>query len=134
MVRVSLVTYENLGKEILNLVEEITGEREYINLLPADKDSFKDDVETELKNAPKDGLLFITDICGTPHTNYLVNLKSDLAPFEVITGLSISMLISAIKYAVKAETDLSNMANNIIDESLKSVMKRAEIFGSFLNN
>lgn len=131
MIKAIILTYEKLGSEMIKVAERVTGETGKVHLVSADDPNYKDTIENELNSAPKEGILFITDLVGTSHTNHLLSIKEPPCPMDIITGLSVPMLIAAIKTVVKAETDLKNMIDTIRNDSLKSILSKSEFFGSF---
>ena len=130
MVKIILVTHGQLAKEMLETAALIIGK-------PAD-DGFATfavttaaSVEKEaaklkavLKTCPE-GAIILTDIFGGSATNISLTASKDLANCHVITGLNLSMLLTAINSRKKLNA--KELAEKIESDGKRAVINATEL-------
>ncbi len=130
MVKIILVTHGNLAQEMLNTAAQIIGK-------PAD-DGFAvfsvtaaASVEKEAQKLQKElaacpnGAVILTDIFGGSATNISLTASKDLANCYVITGLNLSMLLTAINSRKKLTA--KELAEKIEPDGKRAVINATEL-------
>ncbi|WP_428071157.1 PTS sugar transporter subunit IIA [Candidatus Avelusimicrobium alvi] len=130
MVKIILVTHGQLAQQMLETAAQIIGK-------PAD-DGFAafsvtaaSSVEKEaaklhdlLKNC-EEGAVILTDIFGGSATNISLTASKDLAKCHVITGLNLSMLLTAINSRKKLSA--KELAEKIEADGKRAVINATEL-------
>ncbi len=130
MVKIILVTHGHLAQEMLETAAQIIGK-------PAD-DGFAvfsvtaaASVENEaaklhtLLQSCQDGAIILTDIFGGSATNISLTASKDLAKCHVITGLNLSMLLTAINSRKKLPA--KELAEKIEADGKRAVINATEL-------
>lgn len=130
MVKIILVTHGQLAQQMLDTAAQIIGK-------PSD-DGFAafsvtatSSVEQEaakLKqtlSACEDGAVVLTDIFGGSATNISLTASKDLANCHVITGLNLSMLLTAINSRKKMTA--KELAEKIESDGKRAVINATEL-------
>ncbi|MBR4355170.1 MAG: hypothetical protein IKP96_01140 [Elusimicrobiaceae bacterium] len=130
MVKIILVTHGNLAKEMLDTASQIIGK-------PAD-DGFAtfavtatSSVQQEAEKLKKtlaactDGALILTDIFGGSATNISLTASKDFSNCHVITGLNLSMLLTAINSRKKLTA--KELAEKIEADGKRAVINATEL-------
>ncbi len=130
MVKIILVTHGHLAQEMLDTAAQIIGK-------PAD-DGFAvfsvtaaASVEKEAEKLKKtlaqctDGAIILTDIFGGSATNISLTASKDFANSYVITGLNLSMLLTAINSRKKLAA--KELAEKIEPDGKRAVINATEL-------
>ena len=122
MVKIILVTHGQLAQQMLETAAQIIGK-------PAD-DGFATFSVTAaslhdlLKNC-EEGAVILTDIFGGSATNISLTASKDLAKCHVITGLNLSMLLTAINSRKKLSA--KELAEKIEADGKRAVINATEL-------
>lgn len=100
MVKIILVTHGNLAREMLNTTAQIIGKTpdDFATLSIAAASSVEAEaakLKALLSDCP-DGAVILTDIFGGSATNVALTASKDNPKCNVITGLNLSMLLTAV--------------------------------------
>lgn len=130
MVKIILVTHGHLAQEMLETAAQIIGK-------PAD-DGFAVFSVTAAASVEKeaaklhdllqtcgDGAVILTDIFGGSATNISLTASKDLAKCHVITGLNLSMLLTAINSRKKLSA--KELAEKIEADGKRAVINATEL-------
>jgi len=130
MVKIILVTHGHLAQEMLDTAAQIIGK-------PAD-DGFAtfavtaiSSVQQEAEKLKKtletcqDGALILTDIFGGSATNISLTASKDLPNCHVITGLNLSMLLTAINSRKKLSA--KELAEKMEADGKRAVINATEL-------
>ncbi len=130
MVKIVLVTHGQLAKEMLGTAALIIGK-------PAD-DGFATFAVTTAASVEKeaaklkalletcqDGAVILTDIFGGSATNISLTASKDLTNCHVITGLNLSMLLTAINSRKKLNA--KELAEKIESDGKRAVINATEL-------
>lgn len=124
MVKLILVTHGNLAQEMLQTASQILGKAaEGVQTLSVTTSTSIEQGAGELKkliaDAPE-GVVVLTDIFGGSATNIALTASKDYAKCHVITGLNLSMLLTALNSRKK-------LGDKELAEKIESDGKRAVI-------
>lgn len=125
MVKIILVTHGDLAREILNTAAQIIGKpadggfATFAVTTAASVEKEAAQLKTFLETCP-DGAVILTDIFGGSATNIALTATKDLSNCYVITGLNLSMLLTAINSRKK-------LAAKELSEKIEADGKRAVI-------
>lgn len=124
MVKLILVTHGNLAEEMLHTAAQILGKSaEDVETVSVTASSSVEQGAAELKKllagAPE-GAVVLTDIFGGSATNIALTASKDCAKCHVITGLNLSMLLTALNNRKK-------LADKELAEKIEADGKRAVI-------
>ena len=130
MVKIVLVTHGHLAQQMLETAGQIIGK-------PSD-DGFATFAVTtaaslekeaaklhELLKSCEDGALILTDIFGGSATNISLTASKDLSQCYVITGLNLSMLLTAINSRKKLNA--KELAEKIEADGKRAVINATEL-------
>ena len=130
MVKIILVTHGNLAQEMLNTAAQIIGK-------PADEGfavfsvTAVASVEKEAEKLKKtlitcaDGAVILTDIFGGSATNISLTACKEVPNCHVITGLNLSMLLTAINSRKKLSA--KELAEKIEPDGKRAVINATEL-------
>lgn len=129
MVKIILVTHGNLARELLDTTAQIIGK------MPDDFETLSitatSAVETEsaklkamLQDCPE-GAVILTDIFGGSATNVSLTASKDFAKCNVITGLNLSMLLTAVNNRKKLSA--KELAEKIEADGKRAVINATEL-------
>ena len=97
--KIILVSHGPFSKGLLESVQMVLGEQEGMSahcLMPEETPlALSERLETEIKNAEGDDILFLTDLFHGSPFNVVVSLMKDYK-FHHITGINLPLLIDAI--------------------------------------
>ena len=124
MVKLILVTHGNLAAEMLQTASQILGKAaEDVQTLSVTTSTSIEQGAIELKkliaDAPE-GVVVLTDIFGGSATNIALTASKEYAKCHVITGLNLSMLLTALNSRKK-------LGDKELAEKIESDGKRAVI-------
>lgn len=124
MVKLILVTHGNLAAEMLQTASQILGKAaEGVQTLSVTTSTSIEQGAVELKkliaDAPE-GVVVLTDIFGGSATNIALTASKEYAKCHVITGLNLSMLLTALNSRKK-------LGDKELAEKIESDGKRAVI-------
>ncbi len=129
MVKIILVTHGNLGREMLDTTAQIIGktpedfETLSITAAAAVEDEAKK-LKTMLADCP-DGAVILTDIFGGSATNVSLTASKDCPKCNVITGLNLSMLLTAVNNRKKLSA--KELAEKIEADGKRAVINATEL-------
>ncbi len=130
MVKIILVTHGQLAQQMLDTAAQIIGK-------PSDDGFAAFSVTTaasveqeaaklkETLSACEDGAVVLTDIFGGSATNISLTASKDLANCHVITGLNLSMLLTAINSRKKMTA--KELAEKIEADGKRAVINATEL-------
>ena len=129
MVKIILVTHGNLAQEMLNTTAQIIGKTpedlETLAITAAasvEKEAVK--LQAMLKDCP-DGAVILTDIFGGSATNVSLTASKDNPKCNVITGLNLSMLLTAVNNRKKLSA--KELAEKIEADGKRAVINATEL-------
>lgn len=129
MVKIILVTHGNLAQEMLNTTVQIIGKMpedfETLAITAAasvEKEAVK--LQAMLKDCP-DGAVILTDIFGGSATNVSLTASKDNPKCNVITGLNLSMLLTAVNNRKKLSA--KELAEKIEADGKRAVINATEL-------
>lgn len=129
MVKIILVTHGNLAQELLNTTSQIIGKTpedfETLSITAAssvEKESSK--LKDLLKDSPE-GAVILTDIFGGSATNVSLTASKDNPKCNVITGLNLSMLLTAVNNRKKLSA--KELAEKIEADGKRAVINATEL-------
>ncbi len=129
MVKIILVTHGNLAQEMLNTTAQIIGKTpedlETLAITAAasvEKEAAK--MQAMLKDCP-DGAVILTDIFGGSATNVSLTASKDNPKCNVITGLNLSMLLTAVNNRKKLSA--KELAEKIEADGKRAVINATEL-------
>lgn len=129
MVKIILVTHGNLAREMLATAAQIIGKpaEGFDTFSVTAAASVKDEaarLAASLKNC-EDGAVILTDIFGGSATNISLTASKDLPKCNVITGLNLSMLLTAINSRKKLSA--KELAEKIEADGKRAVINATEL-------
>ncbi|MDR1657073.1 MAG: PTS sugar transporter subunit IIA [Deltaproteobacteria bacterium] len=140
MIGLVIVTHGQLGAELYNTAKLIVGERETtagegercqsvaieMNL---DPDYLRALIAKAVKNQDRgQGVLILTDMFGgTPSNISLSFLEEDQV--EVVTGVSLPMLLRVFQLREKPAMTLAELANDTMEYSRKAIIIAGKLLG-----
>lgn len=129
MVKIILVTHGNLAREMLNTTAQIIGKTpdDFATLSIAAASSVEAEaakLKTLLGDCP-DGAVILTDIFGGSATNVALTASKDNPKCNVITGLNLSMLLTAVNNRKKLSA--KELAEKIEADGKRAVINATEL-------
>ncbi len=129
MVKLILVTHGNLAREMLNTASQILGKQaEAIETLSVTTSSSIEQGAVELKKMiadATDGAIILTDIFGGSATNIALKACQDNSRCHVITGLNLSILLTALNSRKKLND--KELAEKIEADGKRAVINATEL-------
>lgn len=131
MVGLLLISHGSLASGLLDAAEMILGRQEQIKavgLLPQDSpEGFQETIRTLVKELDSgEGVLILADLFGGTPVNAAAYLVSEKLNVEVVTGVSLPMLLEAL--TGREGQDLSAVVNTCVSASALGVRKLSEVF------
>lgn len=129
MVKIILVTHGNLGEQMLATAAQIIGKPSegFDTFSVTASASVKDEAARlgkTLADCP-DGAIILTDIFGGSATNISLTASKDLPACHVITGLNLSMLLTAVNHRKKLSA--KELAEKIEADGKRAVINATEL-------
>ena len=129
MVKIILVTHGNLAQEMLDTTAQIIGKtpEDFQTLAITATASVEKEAEklkAMLKDCP-DGAVILTDIFGGSATNVSLTASKDNPKCNVITGLNLSMLLTAVNNRKKLSA--KELAEKIEADGKRAVINATEL-------
>ncbi len=129
MVKLILVTHGNLAQEMLQTASQILGKTaEDVKTLSVTTSSSIEQGAKQLKvlmaEAPE-GVIILTDIFGGSATNIALTASKDFPKCHVITGLNLSMLLTALNSRKKLND--KELAEKIEADGKRAVINATEL-------
>lgn len=130
MVKIILVTHGNLAQQMLETAGQIIGKpsEEGFATFTVTAASSVEKEAARLKEtlvSCEDGALILTDIFGGSATNISLTASKDLSNCHVITGLNLSMLLTAINSRKKLSA--KELAEKIEADGKRAVINATEL-------
>ena len=129
MVKLILVTHGNLAAEMLKTAELILGKAaEGVQTLSVTTSTSIEQGTKQLTPLLKeaaDGAIVLTDIFGGSATNISLTASKDFAKCHVITGLNLSMLLTALNSRKKLND--KELAEKIESDGKRGVINATEL-------
>ncbi len=129
MVKLILVTHGNLAKEMLQTASQILGKAaEGVQTLSVTTSTSIEQGTQALKELIADaseGVIILTDIFGGSATNIALTTAKDYAKCHVITGLNLSMLLTALNSRKKLND--KELAEKIESDGKRAVINATEL-------
>ena len=129
MVNIILVTHGNLAQQMLDTAAQIIGKPAegfatfaVTTVASVEQEAAK--LKAQLETC-QDGALILTDIFGGGATNISLTASKDLSNCYVITGLNLSMLLTAINSRKKLST--KELAEKIEADGKRAVINATEL-------
>lgn len=132
MVNIVLVTHGNLAKEMLATASQIIGTTNtdgFVTFAVTTTASVAQE-SARLKEtlaSCAEGAVILTDIFGGSATNISLTASKDFDNCHVITGLNLSMLLTAINYRKKLTA--KELADRIEPDGKRAVINATELVG-----
>ena len=129
MVKLILVTHGNLAAEMLQTASQILGKAaEEVQTLSVTTSTSIEQGSAALKKlmaeAPE-GVIILTDIFGGSATNIALTASKNYAKCHVITGLNLSMLLTALNSRKKLND--KELAEKIESDGKRAVINATEL-------
>ena len=129
MVKLILVTHGNLAQQMLQTASQILGKAaEDVQTLSVTTSTSIEQGTQALKkliaDAPE-GVVILTDIFGGSATNIALTTAKDYAKCHVITGLNLSMLLTALNSRKKLND--KELAEKIESDGKRAVINATEL-------
>ena len=129
MVKLVLVTHGNLAAEMLQTASQILGKAaEEVQTLSVTTSTSIEQGSAALKkliaDAPE-GVVILTDIFGGSATNIALTASKECAKCHVITGLNLSMLLTALNSRKKLND--KELAEKIESDGKRAVINATEL-------
>jgi PTS system mannose-specific IIA component len=130
MVKIILVTHGNLAQQMLETAGQIIGknsEEGFATFTVTAASSVEKEAARlkETLTTCEDGALVLTDIFGGSATNISLTASKDLPNCHVITGLNLSMLLTAINSRKKLSA--KELAEKIEADGKRAVINATEL-------
>ena len=130
MVKIILVTHGNLAQQMLETAGQIIGkpsEEGFATFTVTEASSVETEAARlkETLSACEGGALVLTDIFGGSATNISLTASKDLPNCHVITGLNLSMLLTAINSRKKLSA--KELAEKIEADGKRAVINATEL-------
>ena len=129
MVELVLVTHGQLAKEMLETADQILGKTtEGVKTMSVTEATSVDQGAKELQNLmgdTPDGVVILTDIFGGSATNIALRATKEIAKAHVITGLNLSMLLTALNSRKKLTE--KELALKIESDGKRAVINATEL-------
>ena len=129
MVKLVLVTHGNLAAEMLQTASQILGKTsEDVQTLSVTTSTSIEQGTQALKKLMMDipeGAVILTDIFGGSATNIALTTAKDYAKCHVITGLNLSMLLTALNSRKKLND--KELAEKIESDGKRAVINATEL-------
>ena len=129
MVKLILVTHGTLAQHMLETAGQILGKQaDRVETLSVTTSSSIEQGANTLKNMLADtpqGAIVLTDIFGGSATNIALTATKDCAKCYVITGLNLSMLLTALNSRKKL--DAKELAEKIEADGKRAVINATEL-------
>ena len=129
MVKLILVTHGNLAEEMLKTAELILGKAaEGVQTLSVTTSTSIEQGTKQLTpmlSDAADGAIILTDIFGGSATNISLTASKDFAKCHVITGLNLSMLLTALNSRKKLND--KELAEKIEADGKRAVINATEL-------
>ena len=130
MVKIILVTHGHLAKEMLDTAAQIIGKpaddgfATFAVTMTASVQQEAEKLQKALKECP-DGAVILTDIFGGSATNISLTASKMMPNCHVITGLNLSMLLTAINSRKKLTA--KELAGKIEADGKRAVINATEL-------
>lgn len=129
MVKLILVTHGNLAEEMLRTASQILGKSaEGVQTMSVTTSTSIEQGTKQLlpllQDAPE-GVIVLTDIFGGSATNIALTASKELAKCHVITGLNLSMLLTALNSRKKLND--KELAEKIESDGKRAVINATEL-------
>lgn len=129
MVQLILVTHGNLAAEMLHTASQILGKNaEGVQTLSVTESSSVEQGAQALQSSlagAEDGVIILTDIFGGSATNIALTASKDYPKCHVITGLNLSMLLTALNSRKKLND--KELAEKIESDGKRAVINATEL-------
>ena len=130
MLKIILVTHGNLAKEMLETASQIIGkptDEGFATFAVTTTASVKQEAEKLQKELTSctEGAVVLTDIFGGSATNISLTATKDLPNCHVITGLNLSMLLTAMNSRKKLTA--KELAEKIESDGKRAVINATEL-------
>jgi mannose/fructose-specific phosphotransferase system component IIA len=130
MIGVIVVTHLDFATNLVTAAERVMGKQRNILGLNLHRNAFVEDMVRsinsgirECSNNPEDpvqGILILTDLFGSTPTNAsLKQLQIEKMDLEVVTGVNLAMVISALNY--RTRMDVKELAEKVISDGQKGI-------------
>jgi PTS system mannose-specific IIA component len=127
VIGILLVTHGGLGQEMLVCAENVVGKQSFALALGVAGSESPDGFEVRLRaalgrlTAPA-GVLVLADMLGGTPCNVCLRLARDpQCPFELVTGVNLPMLITAL--ANRHYMPLPQLAQKLVDDAPRSAQR-----------
>ena len=130
MIGVVLATHGELGRALIGAMEMIVGAQALVAALSLQVADRIEDATTRLQEAldgadEGDGVLVLTDMLGGTPSNLCLALIGGPRPVEVISGVSLPMLLKAVQ--ARRESDLRETAAQVKKVGRGAIIVASEV-------
>jgi PTS system mannose-specific IIA component len=133
VIKIIVVAHYNIAKSLVDAAELIVGSQENLYAISNEKNDSLMHLQDKIKNLlvdviDKDGVLILTDMIGGSPNNASCKMF-DTFNVEIISGVNLPMVLSAIFVSKNAENILQ-LSEKVFTESQKSIVNvRNVLFG-----
>ena len=127
MIGILLITHGQLGQEILKCAESVVGKQAAVRVLGLDAaegpDAFQKKIQVALgEMASPAGVLVLADMMGgTPCNVALRQCRDPRFHYELVTGVSLPMLLSALSN--RHYMPLEQLAQKLVEDAARNVAR-----------
>ena len=140
MIDVIVVTHSNVAGHLIEAAERVLGKQQDLIGLNLHTDDSLINLTAKIADAigqccaqnpdqPIDGILVLTDLFGSTPTNAsLAQIRRLNQPIEILTGVNLPMMISALTY--RGKMNLKELAEKVMQDGQKGIRNAKSIFMS----
>ena len=130
MIGTVLATHGELGKALIAAMEMIVGAQPQVTALSLQVADRIEDAAERLREAVEgaddgDGVLVLTDMLGGTPSNICLSLIGGPRPVEVVSGVSLPMLLKAVQ--ARRDADLHETAAQVKKVGRSSIIVASEV-------
>lgn len=130
MIGVLVVTHLNIASHMIEAAERVIGKQEMLSGIDLESedslDRMTDKILEQVRNCseapggPCGGILILTDLFGSTPTNAsLLQIQKSSDSIEIITGVNLPMLLSALAY--RRRLPLAELAQKVMADGQKGI-------------
>jgi len=130
MIGIVLATHGELGQALIAAMEMIVGAQPQVTALSLQVADRIEDAAERLREAVEsaddgDGVLVLTDMLGGTPSNICLSLIGGPRPVEVVSGVSLPMLLKAVQ--ARRDADLREIAAQVKKVGRSSIIVASEV-------
>lgn len=137
MIGLLIVTHGNMGQDMLRCAEAIVGKQPGVWVLGLDAAERPDSLERRMEKTLSQmqasaGVLVLVDMMGGTPCNVSLRLyRHHRLPFDVVTGVNLPMMISALTN--RHYMPIDQLAQKLVDDAARNICRPVKKLKSSLN-